>query len=101
MFLYAEKLHINHNIVDTQKRSTMAPSGYKELTEKEKRAALGALLVLEKDGELPHGSFAQIGKKLALAPKSIARLWRVSVDTRNAKDPIARSDIKEERESSL
>ena len=77
-----EKLDISIKTTQSKERSTMAPKGYRELTEKEKRAALGALLVLEKDGELPHGSFAQIGKKLALAPKSIARLWRAAASTR-------------------
>ena len=80
--MYAEKLDIIHYLDQQAKTKTMAPTGYKELTEKQKRAALGALLVLEKDGQLPHGSFAQVGKKLALAPKSIGRLWRAAASTR-------------------
>ena len=34
------------------------------------------------DGVLPRGSYAKIGKNLALAPKSVARTWRLASTTR-------------------
>ena len=56
--------------------------GYKELTEKDKRAILGALLAAQVDGELPHGERAKIAKKLGFAPKSVGRLWTSAKITR-------------------
>lgn len=62
-------------------RSTKS-KGYKELTEKDKRAVLSACLAMRVNGVLPRGSFVKIGKNLALAPKSIGRLWNASKTTR-------------------
>ena len=61
----------------------MAPSGYKELTEKQKRAVLGALISHVVDGKLQHGSYALVGKKLGVPAKSAARLWRAAATTRS------------------
>ena len=47
---------------------------YKELTEKQKRHVLGALLAMREDGVLPWGSMAKIAKNLSVAPKSVSRL---------------------------
>ena len=82
LFCYTEKLDINHNTPFRQKRLTMAPTGYKELTEKQKRAVLGALISHVVDGKLQHGSYALVGKKLGVPAKSAARLWRASSTTR-------------------
>ena len=61
----------------------MAPNGYKELTEKQKRAVLGALISHVVDGKLQHGSYALVGKKLGVPAKSAARLWRAASTTRS------------------
>ena len=55
---------------------------YKELTEKQKRHVLGALLAMREDGVLPRGSMAKIAKNLGVAPKSVSRLWRAAKTSR-------------------
>ena len=52
------------------------PKGYKELTEKDKRAILGALLVEQQNGGIPHGGLAKIARKLGCAPKASAGCGR-------------------------
>ena len=86
-FGFGKTRYLHNNRVDRKNANTMVHSkarGYKELTEKDKRHCLGALLAMVENGDLPHGSFAKIGKKLALAPKSVARLWKTAESTRAA-----------------
>ena len=56
--------------------------GYKELTEKDKRAVLAACIAYREEGELPRGSYVKIGAKLGLPAQSVARLWRAAKSTR-------------------
>ena len=56
--------------------------GYKELTEKDRRAALAACVAYREDGEIPRGSFVKIGTKLGLPAQSVARLWKSAESTR-------------------
>ena len=67
--------------------------GYKEITEKQKRAVLGALLAAEDHGVLPYGTYAKIGAKLGVPAATVARLWRAAETTR-ADGRISSPDVK-------
>ena len=64
----------------------MAPSTtnnkYHELTEKQKRAVLGALLSMRENGVLPHGSQAKIARNLSVLRFAVGRLWRAAESSR-------------------
>ena len=64
----------------------MAPSTtnnkYHELTEKQKRAVLGALLSMRENGVLPHGSQAKIARNLRVSRFAVGRLWRAAESSR-------------------
>ena len=63
----------------------MAPTnarGYKELTEKQKRAVLGACLLEAQNGEIRHGGFTKIARKLGVSARAVGRLWSNAKSTR-------------------
>ena len=59
-----------------------SPKAYKELTKKQKRAILGALLSHRVDGELPKGTMAKIARNLAVSRFAVGRLWKRAISTR-------------------
>ena len=75
----------------------MAPNttarGYKELTEKQKRAVLGALLSMRENGHLPRGSYKKIARNLRVSARAVARLWSTAESTR-ATGIIATPEVK-------
>ena len=51
-------------------------NAYNELTEKQKRAVLGALLASRVNGALPYGEQAKIARNLAVSRFAVGRLWK-------------------------
>ena len=77
--------------------STMEPSPtnrkYNELTEKQKRAVLGACLSHRVDGVLPRGSYATIARNLLVSRRAVGRLWKSAHSTR-ANGIVATPEVK-------
>ena len=56
--------------------------GYRELTVKQKREILAALLGARVEGELPWGSYGKIARNLGVSARSVSRLWSTAESTR-------------------
>ena len=66
---------------------------YHELTEKQKRAVLGACLSHRVDGVLPRGSYAKIARNLLVSRRAVGRLWKSAHSTR-ANSVVATPEVK-------